>query len=102
VAFSGQPRSYTIAHRELMASVEYRRSKYGNNRAENSHQPTRVRERAMKGFTSPGHTQRFLSAFSGISSHFRFGRHKRTAANWRHEMVDRFAVWNEITGTAAA
>jgi putative transposase len=51
-------------------SVENRRSKYLNNRAENSHQPTRTRERAMKRFTSAGHAQRFLSAFSGISPQF--------------------------------
>jgi len=58
--------SYQVAHRELMPSVQHRRSKYLNNRAENSHQPTRHRQRAMKRFTSAGHAQRFLSAFSGI------------------------------------
>jgi putative transposase len=54
-------RSYGVAHRRLMASVVHRRSKYLNNRAENSHQPTRQRERAMKKFRSPGGAQRFLS-----------------------------------------
>jgi putative transposase len=68
--------SYQVAHCELLASVEHRRSKYLNNRVENSHQPTRQRERAMRRFTSPGHAQRFLSAFSGISPHFRPGRHR--------------------------
>ena len=63
--------SYGAAHRRLTRSVKHRRSKYLNNRAENSHQPTRQRERAMKKFTSPGGAQRFLSAFSGISRHFR-------------------------------
>lgn len=60
-------RSYGAAHREVMSSVEHRQSKYLNNRAENSHQPTRQRERAMKGFRSVGGAQRFLSAFCGIS-----------------------------------
>jgi putative transposase len=46
-----------------------------NNRAENRRQPTRQRERAMKGFRSVGGAQRFLSAFSGISPHFRPRRH---------------------------
>ena len=64
-------RSYQVAHRELMPSVAHRRSRYLNHRAENSHQPTRHRERAMKRFTSIRHAQRFLSAFSGISPHFR-------------------------------
>jgi putative transposase len=57
--------SYQVAHRELILSMQHRRSRYLNNRAENSHQPTRQRERAMKRFTSLRHAQRFLSAFSG-------------------------------------
>ncbi|MER7692508.1 IS6 family transposase [Streptomyces sp. NPDC097610] len=67
------------AHREVMPSVEHRQSKYLNNRAENSHQPTRQRERAMKGFRSVGAAQQFLSAFSGTSPHFRPRRHLVTA-----------------------
>jgi putative transposase len=58
--------SYPVAHRRLMRSVEHRRSKYLNNRAENSPQPTRTRERAMKRFTSAGHAQRFLSCGARI------------------------------------
>ena len=46
--------SYQVAHRELMSSVEHRRSRYLNNRAENSHQPTRQRERAMERFNRRG------------------------------------------------
>jgi putative transposase len=92
--------SYPVAHRRLMRSVEHRRSKYLNNRAENSHQPTRQRERAMKRFTPPGHAQRFLSAFSGISPHFRPGRHRLDVKEYRREMTDRFTTWNEVTGTA--
>jgi putative transposase len=94
--------SYGVAHRRLMGSVEHRRSKYLNNRAENSHQPTRQRERAMKKFTSPGGAQRFLSAFSGISPHFRPRRHRLTAAQYRHEMTTRFTTWNQVTGLAPA
>jgi putative transposase len=82
--------------------VEHRRSKYLNNRAENSHQPTRARERAMKKFASPGGAQRFLSSFSGISSHFRPRRHRLTAAQYRHEMTTRFTTWNEVVGLPAA
>ncbi|MCA1695192.1 MAG: IS6 family transposase, partial [Actinobacteria bacterium] len=75
---------------------------YLNNRAENSHQPTRARERAMKKFSSPGGAQRFLSAFSGISPHFRPGRHRLGAKEYRRDMSDRFTTWNEVTGTATA
>jgi putative transposase len=90
--------SYGVAHRRLIRGVEHRRSKYLNNRAENSHQPTRQREHAMKKFRSPGGAQRFLSAFSGISPHFRPRRHRLTAAQHRHEISIRFTTWNEIVG----
>ena len=90
--------SYGPAHRVVMPSVQHRQSKYLNNRAENSHQPTRQHERAMKRFTSPRHAQRFLSAFSHISPHFRPRRHLLSATGWRHEMADRFTVWSQITG----
>ena len=89
--------SYQLAHRELMSSVEHRRSRYLNNRAENSHQPTRQRERAMTRFKSSRHAQRFLSAFSGICAHFRPRRHLLSATQWRTVMADRFAVWRQVT-----
>ena len=91
-----------VAHRELLASVEHRGSKDLNNRIENSHQPTRQRERAMKRFTSPGHAQRFLSALRGISPHFRPGRRRLTAPELRAVMADRFTVWREVTATVVA
>jgi putative transposase len=94
--------SYQAARRRVLRSVEHRQSKYLNNRAENSHQPTRARERAMKKFTSARHAQRFLSAFSAISPHFRPGRHRLGAQEYRREMTGRFATWNEVTGTATA
>ena len=89
--------SYGVVHRRLIPSVEHRRS-YLNNRAENSNQPPRQRGRAMKKFTSPGGGQRFLSAFSGISPHFRLRRHRVTAAQYRHELTTRFTSWNQVTG----
>jgi putative transposase len=94
--------SYGVAHRRLIPSVEHRQSKYLNNRAENSHQPTRQRERAMKRFTSSRHAQRFLSAFSGISPHFRPRRYRLGAEEYRRDMADRFTTWNEVTSTVTA
>ncbi|MFC9643869.1 IS6 family transposase [Streptomyces mirabilis] len=94
-------RSYGAAHREVMHSVEHRSHKGLNNRAENSHQPTRQRERAMKGFRSVGAAQRFLSTFSGISPHFRPHRHLMTASQHRAEMTIRLAIWDQITGAAS-
>ncbi|WP_406349611.1 IS6 family transposase [Streptomyces sp. NBC_00144] len=90
-------RSYGAAHREVMPSVEHR-SHGLNIRAENSHQPTRQRERAMKGFRSVGAAQRFLSAFSGISPHFRPRRHLMTGTQHRAEMTVRFTIWEQVTG----
>ena len=100
IVVTGELRSYGAAHRQVMPSVEHRTYKYLNNRVENSHQPTRQRERAMKRFTSPRHAQRFLSAFSGISPHFRPRRHTLTAAQYRTEMTERFTTWNKVTGAA--
>jgi putative transposase len=95
-------RSYGDAHRRLMPSVEHRKSKYLNDRAENSHQPTRQRERAMKGFRSAGGTQRFLANFSAISPHFRPRRHLLSAPDYRAEMHRRFTIWNQVTGATHA
>ncbi|MEU2982723.1 IS6 family transposase [Streptomyces hirsutus] len=100
VLITDKLRSYGVAHRELMRSVEHRRPKYLNNRAENSHQPTRQRERAMKGFRSAGAAQRFLATFSGISPRFRPRRHLMTATEYRTEMTTCFTVWDQITGIA--
>jgi hypothetical protein len=54
----------------------------------------------MKGFRSVGAAQRFLSAFSGISLHFRPRRHLMTAPGYRAEMTIRFAIWDQVTGPA--
>jgi putative transposase len=102
VVVTDKLRSYGAALRELLPGVTHRQSKYLNNRAENSHQPTRERERAMKRFKSPGHAQRFLAAFSGIPPHFRPRRHRLRAAAYREEMAARSQTWREVTGLAAA
>jgi len=52
-------RSYGVAHRELMPDVIHDNSQYANNRAEQSHEPTRVRERVMRKFKSTGQAQSF-------------------------------------------
>ena len=65
-------RSYRVAHRDIMLQVKHRQSRYLNNRAENSHRPTRRRERQMKRFKSPGQAPRFLSlsaSYTATSSH---------------------------------
>ena len=88
--------SYEAAKQEVMPSVEHRKHKRLNNRAENSHQPTRQRERTMRRFKSAGHAQRFLSAFGPIREHFCPRRHRLKADEYRRERVRRFQVWNEV------
>jgi putative transposase len=94
--------SYAAAKKEVMSSVEHRLHKGLNNRAENSHPPTRQRERTMRRFKSPGHAQRFLSAFGPILDHFRPQRHRFRASEYRALMQGRFQVWNEVIGRKTA
>ncbi len=93
--------SYGAAKREVFPSVEHRQHRRLNNRAENSHQPTRERERRMRRFKSPGHAQRFLAAYGPIASHFRPRRHHLTATAYRQTRAERFATWRAVTGTPA-
>ena len=95
-------RSYQIAHRRVMSTTEHRQNKYLNNRCENSHQPTRQRERAMKGFRSVGSAQRFLASFSRISPHFRPPRHRMNATHHRTELAIRIQVWDRVTKMTVA
>ena len=88
--------SYGAAKRERVSSVEHRQHKRLNNRAENSHQPTRKRERIMRRFKSAGHAQRFLAAHDLIREHFCVRRHRFKAHEYRAERARRFQVWNEI------
>jgi putative transposase len=79
VVITDKLRSYGAAKREILPVVELSQSRYLNNRCENSHRPTRQRERRRQGFKSAGHAQRFLSAFSLIFQHFRPRRHLLSA-----------------------
>ena len=95
VIITDKLRSYGAAKAAVLASVAHCQDKWQNNRAENSHQPTRLRERVMRRFKSAGHAQRFLSAFGIIGSHFRVGRHLYRASGYRAVMKSRFALWEK-------
>jgi putative transposase len=97
VIITDKLKSYSAAKAEIMPGVEHRQHKGLNNRAENSHQPTRVREKVMRRFKSARQVQRFLSAFSHISSHFRVRRHLLKAECYRAEMKSRIATWAEVS-----
>ncbi|MBB4519755.1 transposase-like protein [Paraburkholderia fungorum] len=100
-----QLRSYPAAKAEIpeLASVKHVFVKAAarlNNRAENSHQPTRERERRMRGFRDPKRTQPFLSSFGLIRQHFTIKRHLLRASLYRKQLAARFAAWREFTDLA--
>jgi putative transposase len=92
--------SYAAAKRELMPGVEHRQHRGLNNRAENSHQPTRRRERQMKRFKSPRHAQRFLSAHDQVNNLFHLRRHCLPATQYRAARSRALQTWAEVTGVA--
>jgi transposase-like protein len=61
-------RSYGAAQSEIGLSARHEQGFRKNNRAENSHQPTRRRERKMQRFKSPGSAQRFLSIHAAVQN----------------------------------
>ena len=91
---------YGAAKREVMPLVEHQKHKGLNNRAENSHQPTRRRERQMKRFKSAGQAQRFLSAHDGINNLFPLRRHRLPATQYRAARTQAFQTWAQVTGVA--
>ena len=90
-------RSYGAARREVLPDVHHRTSRYLNNRAENSHRPTRRRERQMQRFKSAAQAQRFLSAHAMIYGHFRPRRHLMSAARYRRARAKAFRIWRQET-----
>jgi putative transposase len=89
--------SYRAAHRSVMPTVEHVTARYANNRAEVSHQPTRQRERQMRGFKSAAQAQQFLSVHGVVRNLFRLGRHRLRSVNYRTLRGRAFAVWTEVT-----
>jgi putative transposase len=94
--------SYEAAKKEIMPGLEHRQHKGLNNRAENSHQPTRRRERQMKRFKSARHAQRFLATHDQVNNLFHLRRHRLPAAQYGAARAQAFRTWTEITGVAAA
>ncbi|WP_419188705.1 DDE-type integrase/transposase/recombinase [Burkholderia cepacia] len=86
-------RSYAAANNELGLNVEHRQHKGLNNRAENSHQPTRVREKVMRRFKSARQLQRFASAHGQVSNLFMGCRYSRNAQGKREARAQAFAAW---------
>jgi putative transposase len=92
-------RSYGVARRELIPNTIHDTSQYANNRAELSHQPTRVRERGMRRFKSAHQAQRFLSAHAAVYNLFNLGRHLISAKYYRLFRKRAFVSWEYATAT---
>jgi putative transposase len=101
VMFTDKLASYGAAKREIMPSVEHRQHRGLNNRAENSHQPTRRRERIMKRFKSAGQAQRFLSVHDQVANLFHRPA-SSTAADHRCARARAFQIWAGVTDIASA
>ena len=87
-------RSYGVAHREIVPEAIHDTSQYANNRAELSHQPTRVRERGMRRFKAAGQAQRFLGVHAAVYNLFNLGRHLVAANHYRILREGAFGRWS--------
>ena len=87
-------KSYSAALREIMPAVPHR---YAKNRAEVSHEPTRQRERLMRGFKSIGQAQRFLTVHAEVGNLFRIGRHLMKAHHYREFRSGSYSEWRQVT-----
>jgi putative transposase len=87
-------RSYGVAHRELIPETIHSTEQYENNRAEQSHEATGVRERGMRKFKSVKQAQRFLGVHAAVSNLFNLGRHLIKAEHYRNLRIGAFADWS--------
>ena len=87
-------RSYGVAHREVTPESIHVTDQYANNRAEQSHETTRVRERGMRRFKSASQAQRFVTAHAAVSNLFNLGRHLVCAQHDRDLRVSAFSEWS--------
>jgi len=92
--------SYHVSFRTLGLTAEHIDDKRANNRAENSHQPVRRRERKQQRFKSPGSAQRFLNIQSSVYNTFYIQRHLLKRATFKQFRSDAFDVWKSASAAA--
>ena len=103
VIITDKLRSYGAARTKMGLRVEHRQHKGLNNRAENSHQPTRRRERIMKRFKSAQQAQRFLSVHDQVANLFHVPYPEKASADDRRATRDQaFTAWRNVSGIPAA
>ncbi len=89
-------RSYGAAMRELGVSDKHETGRWENNRAENSHQPFRRRERAMLRFRRMRTLQKFASIHASIHNHFNQERHLYSRQNFKANRIAALAEWRQL------
>jgi putative transposase len=87
-------RSYPVAHREVIPEVIHVTDQYANNRGEQRHEATRVRERGMRRFKSVIQAQRFVTAHAAVQNLFNLGRHLTRAEHYRDLRSSAFSEWS--------
>ena len=90
-------RSYGAARSDLGLAVRHDQGLRRNNRAENSHQPVRRRERKLQRFKSPGSAQRFLSVHAAVYNTFNIQRHLISRSSLRALRAQAFQTWQAAT-----
>ena len=93
-------RSYSVAVRELGIERRHERGRWKNNRAENSHQPTRRRERMKQRFKGPGSAQKFLSTHAAVHDTFNVQRHLTSTQTHRTLRAAALNTWREAAAAA--
>ena len=90
-------RSYRAAMREIGNEARQETGRWLNNRAENSHQPFRRRERAMAKFRSPATLQKFAAVHASVHNHFNQERHLYSRKNFKLNRSAALAEWRELS-----
>ena len=93
-------RSYGAAFREIGLTARHEQGLRKNNRAENSHQPVRRRERKMQRFKFAASAQRFLSTHAAVYNHFNAQRHLVSRYTFRIYRAQAMATWRIVTAGA--
>ena len=96
VVVTDRLRSYRAAMREIGNEVRQETGRWLNNRAENSHQPFRRRERGMAKFRSAKSLQKFASVHASIHNHFNQERHLYNRRNFKQNRSAALAEWRQL------
>ena len=89
-------RSYGVAHGELMPETIHSTEQCENNRAEQSHEATRMSKRGMRRFKSVKQAQRFMGAHAAVQNFFNLGRHLVRAQHYRDLRVSALDEWSRV------